>query len=90
MPARFQSPEALAEATLRPMLVGFLLGIVLDRLLMREAQVNLVIRLFAGFGLRDRLPDHSSLTRIRQRWGTKRFRRIFERTVSACIEAGIA
>lgn len=57
---------------------------------MREAQVNLAIRWFAGFGLRDRLPDHSSLTRIRQRWGADRFRRIFERTVRACIEAGIA
>jgi hypothetical protein len=36
------------------------------------------------------LPDHSSLTRIRQRWGAGRFRRIFERTVRACFDAGIA
>lgn len=57
---------------------------------MREAQVNLAIRWFAGFGLHDRLPDHSSLTRIRQRWGADRFRRIFERTVLACVEARIA
>ena len=63
------------------MLAGFLLGIVHDRRLMREAQVNLAIRWFAGFGLNDRLPDHSSLTGIRQRWGPDRFRRIFERTV---------
>src|SRR5829696_1608666 len=34
--------------------------------------------------------DHSSLTRIRQRWGAERFRRIFERTVKACIAAKIA
>lgn len=72
------------------MLAGFLLGIVHDRRLMREAQVNLAIRWFAGFGLNDRLPDHSSLTRIRQRWGAERFRRIFERTVQACVAAGIA
>ena len=50
------------------MLAGFLLGIVHDRRLMREAQVNLAIRWFAGFGLQERPPDHSSLTRIRQRW----------------------
>ena len=37
-----------------------------------------------------RLPDHSSLTRIRQRWGAERFRKIFERTVAACLEAKIA
>ncbi|MGR3436204.1 MAG: IS1182 family transposase [Shimia sp.] len=78
------------EAALRLMLAGFLLGIVHDRRLMREAQVNLAIRWFAGFGLHDRLPDHFSLTRIRQRWGVDRFRRIFERTVLACIEAKIA
>jgi hypothetical protein len=40
-----------------------------DRRLMREAQVNLAIRWFCGYGLHEALPDHSSLTRIRQRWG---------------------
>ncbi len=78
------------EAAVRLMLAGFLLGIVHDRRLLREAQVNLAIRWFAGFGLNDRLPDHSSLTRIRQRWGADRFRRIFERTVRDCVGAGIA
>jgi transposase len=78
------------EAAVRLMLAGFLLGIVHDRRLMREAQVNLAIRWFAGHGLHERLPDHSSLTRIRQRWGAERFRRIFERSVQACVAAGIA
>lgn len=72
------------------MLAGFLLGIVHDRRLMREAQVNLAIRWFAGFGLHEKLPDHSLLSRIRQRWGAGRFRRIFERKVKACVVAGIA
>ena len=57
---------------------------------MREAQVNLAIRWFCGYGLHETLPDHSSLTRIRQRWGAERFRRIFERTVRACVDAKIA
>jgi transposase len=83
-------PAIEPEAAVRLMLAGFLLGIVHDRRLIREAQVNLAIRWFAGFGLNDRLPDHSSLTRIRQRWGAERFRRIFERTVKACVAAGIA
>jgi len=83
-------PPIDPEAAVRLMLAGFLLGIVHDRRLMREAQVNLAIRWFAGFGLHERLPDHSSLTRIRQRWGAERFRRIFERTVQACVTAGIA
>jgi IS5 family transposase len=61
-----------------------------DRRLLRDAQVNIAIRWFIGCGLQDALPDHSSLTRIRQRWGAERFRRIFERTAKACVAAKIA
>jgi len=68
------------EVAVRLMLAGFLHGIVQDRRLMRgearpatgsrgEAErVNLAIRWFIGYGLHEALPDHSSLTRIRQRW----------------------
>ena len=78
------------EVAVRLMLAGLLLGIAHDRRLMREAQVNIAIRWFIGYGLHERLPDHSSLTRIRQRWGEERFREIFKRTVTACLEAQIA
>lgn len=71
------------------MLAGFLLGIVHDRRLMREAQVNLAIRWFIGYALHEALPDHSSLTRIRQRWGEDTFRRIFTRVVRQCQAAGL-
>ena len=77
------------EAAMRLMLAGFLLGIVHDRRLMREAQVNIAIRWFAGYRLHESLPNHSSLTRIRQRWGADRFRTIFQRTVKQCVEAGL-
>ena len=78
------------EVAVRLMLAGLLLGIVHDRRLLREAQVNIAIRWFIGYGLHERLPDHSSLTRIRQRWGEERFRTIFQRTVKACLGAKIA
>ena len=78
------------EVAVRLMLAGLLLGIVHDRRLMREAQVNIAIRWFIGYGLHERLPDHSSLTRIRQRWGEARFGEIFKRTVTACLDARIA
>lgn len=77
------------EAAVRLMLAGLFQGIVHDRKLMREAQVNLAIRWFAGYRLGDKLPDHSSLTRIRQRWGPELFMRIFQRTVQACCKAGL-
>src|SRR3954468_15077018 len=41
------------EAAVRLMLAGFLLGLVHDRRLMREAQVNLAIRWFVGYGLHE-------------------------------------
>lgn len=78
------------EVAVRLMLAGLLLGIVQDRKLLREAQVNLAIRWFIGYALHEALPHHSSLTRIRQRWGEERFCRIFQRTVQACLQAGIA
>ena len=62
-------PSIDPEIALRLMLAGFLLGLVHDRRLMREAQVKLAIRWFCGYGLHETLPDHSSLTRIRQRLG---------------------
>jgi len=55
------------EVAVRLMLAGLLLVIVHDRRLMREAQVDLAMRWFIGYGLHGTLPDHSSLTRIRQR-----------------------
>jgi IS5 family transposase len=77
------------ESALRLMLAGFFQGIVRDRELMREAAVNVAIRWFAGYRLDEQLPDRSSLTRIRQRWGEALFREVFERTVSQCVEAGL-
>jgi transposase len=87
--ANMGRPSIDPESALRLMLAGYFQGIVHDRKLMREAQVNLAIRWFAGFRLDETLPEHSSLTKIRQRWGQQRFRRIFQKTVQMCIDAGL-
>jgi len=77
------------EVAVRLMLAGLLCGIVHDRALLREAQVNLAVRWFIGYRLHEALPDHSSLSRIRQRWGADRFRAVFQRSVQCCLEAGL-
>ena len=77
------------EAAVRLMLAGFFQGVVHDRKLMREAQVNIAIRWFAGYRLDEKLPSHSSLTKIRQRWGADRFKKIFLKTVQSCINANL-
>jgi transposase len=82
-------PSVDPESALRLMLAGYFQGIIHDRKLMREAQVNLAIRWFAGFRLHEKLPEHSSLTKIRQRWGPERFKKVFQKTVQLCIDAGL-
>lgn len=82
-------PSIDPESALRLMLAGFLEGIVHDRKLMRRAQTDLAFRWFMGYRLDEKLPDHSTLTRIRQRWGAERFRKILLRTVQACMDAGL-
>ena len=71
-------------------LVMFIEGIRSERKLIETASLNLAHRWYLGYALDEELPDHSSLTRIRQRWGAERFRRIFALTVAACIAAKIA
>jgi transposase len=75
--ALYGRPSIEPQRALRLMLAGFLHGVVHDRKLMREAQVNIAYRWFAGYELGEELPHHSSLTRIRKRWTESRFRRIF-------------
>jgi len=82
-------PSIPPEVALRLMIAGFFQQIVKDRQLMREAQVNLAIRWFARLRLDQAMPDHSSLTRIRQRWGAERFKRIFTHSVQCCLDAGL-
>ena len=82
-------PALDPERALRLMLAGFFHGIVHDRALLREAQVNLAYRWFAGYALDEPLPDHSTLTYLRRRWGEARSRQSFERTVAQRVAAGL-
>ena len=70
-------------------LVMFLEGIRSERQLMRLAADRLSVRWYVGYDLGEPLPDHSSLTKIRQRYGLAIFRRFFEAIVEQCREAGL-
>ncbi len=73
----------------RLQLVMFFEDIRSERRLMEVAADCLSIRWFLGYDLFESLPDHSSLTRIRERFGLEVFRRFFERIVEECFEAGL-
>src|SRR5215217_1402541 len=70
-------------------LVMFFEGIRSERKLVETASLHLAHRWYLGYGLGEGLPDHSSLTRIRQRLGIGIFERFFERVVDLCQEAGL-
>jgi transposase len=82
-------PSVDPEVFFRLQLVMFYEGIRSERELMRIVSDRLSVRWYVGYDLREPLPDHSSLTRIRDRFGLSVFREFFERIVQMCVEAGL-
>jgi transposase len=76
---------------IRMLIIGYVFAIRSERQLCREVQVNLAYRWFCDLGLEDSIPDHSAFSRARNERFRESdlFRRIFERVVRACIEAGL-
>src|SRR5215210_5682126 len=70
-------------------LVMFFEDLRSERQLMEVAADRLSLRWYLGYDLFEPLPDHSSLTRIRDRYGLGTFRRFFEEIVEMCAEAGL-
>src|SRR5262249_24800656 len=70
-------------------LVMFFEGIRSERKLVETASLHLAHRWYLGYALDEAIPDHSSLTRIRQRLGIAVFERFFEKVVDLCQEAGL-
>src|SRR3954469_11562052 len=60
-----------------------------ERRLIEVAADRLCIRWYLGYDLLEPLPDHSSLTYIRQRYGLEVFRHFFEEIVELCVQAGL-
>ena len=66
-----------------------LYGITSDRQLCDEIGMNIGYRWFVGLTLSDAVPNHSSLTRIRDRLGVECFAAVFEHVVEQCRSAGL-
>ena len=70
-------------------LILFFEGLRSERQLMRDVADRLSLRWYLGYDLTESFPDHSSLTRIRERYGLGVFRRFFEAIVELCLQAGL-
>lgn len=70
-------------------LILFFEGVRSERQLLRVVADRLSLRWYLGYDLTEPLPDHSSLTRLRERYGVDVFRRFFEAIVQQCDAAGL-
>lgn len=73
----------------RLQLILFFEGLRSERQLLRVVADRLSLRWYLGYDFGERLPDHSSLTRIRERYGLEVFRCFFEAIVERCQAAGL-
>ncbi len=70
-------------------LILFFEGRRSERQLMQVVADRLSLRWYLGYDLTEPLPDHSSLSRIRERYGLDVFRSFFEEIVEQCLAAGL-
>jgi transposase len=70
-------------------LVLFVEGLRSERQLLAHAADRLSVRWYLVYDLDEPLPDHSSLTRIRDRYGLEVLRRFFDVIVEQCRAAGL-
>lgn len=59
------------------------------RILMETVNLILAHRWFTGYVLDENVPDHSSLSKIRERYGMEIFQQFFEKIVELCVDAGL-
>lgn len=70
-------------------LIMFFEGIRSERQLMEQVHLNIAFRWYIGYDLDESVPDHSSLTKIRDRFGLEVFQQFFEQIIQKCIDAGL-
>jgi transposase len=77
------------EVILKMMFLLFFDDIKSERELMEVIGERLDYLWFLGYGLDEKVPDHSVLSKARARWGQEVFESLFVRTVAQCVDAGL-
>ena len=82
-------PSVDPELFFRMILIGYIQGIRHDRRLCEEIRCNIAYRWYCKLNLDDKVPDHSSLSNIRDRYGEEVFEKFFNKVVEKCREYGL-
>src|SRR5437879_10464487 len=77
------------EVILKMMFLLFFDDITSERELMDIIGERLDYLWFLDYGLEEKIPDHSVLSKARARWGKEVFESLLVRTVAQCVEAGL-
>ena len=79
-------PSVDPELFFRMILIGYVFGIRHDRKLCEEITFNMAYRWYCKLNLDDKVPDHSSLSRIRDRYGSEIFEKFFDKVVESSFK----
>ena len=71
------------------MIIGYIFGIKHDSRLCEEVTCNIAYRWYCKLNIDDKVPDHSSLSKIRDRYGAEIFERFFDKVVEECRINGL-
>lgn len=82
-------PSIDPEVFFRMQLVAYFCNISSERQLCVDVHHDLAYRWFCHLSLEDEVPDHSSLTKIRDRLGEEIFELVFRKIVEQCMEKGL-
>ena len=74
------------ERMFKMLFLMFFNNIPSERELVEQIQVNVLYRHFCDINLDEAIPDLSTFTVFRQRLGKERFKRLFSRVLTQCIE----
>jgi transposase len=82
-------PSIDPELFFRMILIGYIFGIRHDRRLCEEVGYNLAYRWYCRLSLEDSIPDHSTLSKIRDRYGLTVFEGFFDKVIGICRKLGL-
>lgn len=82
-------PSIDPELFFRMILVGYIFGIKHDRRLCEDITCNIAYRWYCKLNLDDNVPDHSSLSKIRDRYGEDVFKEFFDEVIEICKKYGL-
>src|SRR5689334_23024618 len=82
-------PSIDPELFFRMVLIGYIFNIKHDRKICEEVACNLAYRWYCKLNLNDKISDHSSVSRIRDRYGEEVFERFFSKVVEKCRDHGL-